>query len=751
MKFIIPKQLKKNTSQISVVFTIIIAIIIVFVFLLINIAKISDIKTLTSQIADKEALTLASKMSTYVNKLWIQVQESVKVLGIMLPSPLASCEPVKCCAINWGLLLPLVAFVIGIVLLSFIVTLPVSLLAAGLTFGSMPFLAAEVNAIMKGTFSRIDSSPETGIRETSMAAMLAAIGGNFDPALADKVTDVNKDGISTTKFIAPMPGDPTNKIEYYIGKAHPFLEEVRNKKQVPRYVAWYWSKRYPLVGDEALATDMEKFISFLATYFLIEKWDTENWKILEASIVAKPVDISNTSSTVPKWVVQVPPADSWEVVRIVGPVSSKPGLFDSIVDVIDRRDFLGSYSLNPFDSSDGFVSVWKYLFERLRYPLNFTAQDIEDLRDLLKGVTVRSIEVLNLPINQRAVGLNAWWPLFWDPNIEHASSENKDDYKQKRDIWEKLKYAQLQTQDWINQLYNANEKLKSEIAKANGNSHTGIGSEITTCYTWYDSDDGCEDEQGCSWAGNYCSACSNGRPSSCDLGDLYKKKPFSYCNYPSHYPGCSLMCGSCFYDIQCPAVCEYMAEFSSQNPTGPTKLTQVIQIMARLNDVLKQMIIKIEGFQTRVDEVLNTPNIVKDIALYGWDDKRGGLHLAKVQMENYPAYKDFPYIKEYYADFLVILKGFLKCREVMNASGNITVGVSRYDTDVKTSMWNLKYRNKTSGEEFSTDSLKTLIQSIHASGNITNSTDIDSYMITSKTKGHYEYGPKHAITIEREK
>ncbi len=744
MKFIIPKQLQKNTSQIAVIFTIIIAIIIVFVFLFINIAKISDIKTLTSQIADKEGLVLASKMGTYVNKLWIQVQESVKVLGFVLPG--TSCEPVKCCAINWGLLLPVLAFVIGIVLLSFIVTLPVSLLAAGLTFGSMPFLAAEINAIMKGTFSRIDMSPETAIRETSMEAMLAAIGGNYDPAVADKITDTNSTNStgnqtdnSTIKFVAPMPGDPANTIEYYIGKAHPFLDEVRKKNKVSRYVAWYWSKRYPLVGDQALATDMENFINLLVTYFFVEKWDTDNWKILEASIVSRPVDISNTdnsSGTIPKWVIQVPPADSWEVIRAVGPVSSKPGLLDPIVDAIDRKDFLG----------EEFMLVRAFVANRIPFSLSFVGQDIEDLRDLLKGVTVRCMEVLNLPINQRAVGINTWWPIFWDPNITHATSNNKDDYKEKRDVWEKLKYAQLELEDWILQLNNADQKLKNIISSPNGDTRTGIGSGNQQCRNGHK----CYNRINCTWNGIYCSACPGGRPPSCDLGDLYKKKTFEYCPfYPDRNPSCA--CGSCSDNVQCPAACEYMGEFNSKNTQGPTKLTQVIQILARLNDSLRLLIAEIENFQTRVDQVLNTPSPIKDIALYGWDDKNGGLHLAKVKMDGYPAYKDFPYIREYYGSFLnlPIFKGFLKCREVMNPMGNITVGVSRYDSDVKTDMWTLKYRNKSGGDEFSPASLKTLIQTIHTTGNVTNSTEVDEYMITSKTKAHYEYGPKHALTIER--
>jgi hypothetical protein len=190
-------------------------------------------------------------------------------------------------------------------------------------FGAV-IVGQEINTIMKeGITTAFSQSMSTynGIREGAVGSMITSLQADREYVQREDGTDKFYDEFWEDKDKdGEVDAGEITKIEYDLSGSA-ILDAINNKKdptknkpKIPRFTAWYWAKRYPLVSDESLIEEIAEFVKKLKdlTYYTEAEWDASKWKIKSLSL---PVDDISVTSTSPSWVID------WDSVKVVGPVS----------------------------------------------------------------------------------------------------------------------------------------------------------------------------------------------------------------------------------------------------------------------------------------------------------------------------------------------------------------------------------------------------------------------------------------------
>ena len=741
---------KKTPGQIVVILTVLLAILILLTVVIVNIAKVSDIKTSTSQISDRGTLGLCSGLSAYSNVI-------VKTILNRCNSCTITPSSVSCVCPNWGLIIPWLGliFAIGLALIGF----PEGsvLLAAIFIY---PF-ALEVNNIMKGGFSNAaaDLSQYSFMRETSIMGMLNL--AQFDPIL------VKRDGTSDRFFYI----DPVSNIQYnYDLTDSPIAAKNKDKHFLPRYLAWYWSKRYPQVSEWRLRPLIDVFVNDLLKITELNHWDSAKWNYDEVSLKVDAPNITCAAGSCPEWAVpekgivrvlshvnKVEPSTIEAIIAWLKGTSTSEGFlpvkFPELITRLLNTSIYSSYI--TFASGTPPVCVLGWCFGEGIHDL----AEIWSVIEVLRGLMLRDMELLNLPVSYRIPSINNWLPVWY----------NKDDHSE--DIYTRLLTVliggNLGGKDikgiyaWKSDLDKIAAEIRSVIPEANGHNEHGLRDPVSQCATapccGWDCSILCCYPGDCSFEGTFCSACDDGTPPICSIRDLYGSQPASImCPLDDRSVDCAC---SCSRSSECPPACNFQGdETPAPIRAGLNEVEQASEILRDLAAALERVRIDIFNFAQAADAILNPTDLaiiaLQKEAVYGWNDRNGNLNAVRVLLEGYPARADFPYIKESYTtDGLGLGYGFWKKWENKGKlSGNVAVTVSRYSSDVSVGQWwDLRFRMNPGGAEWDRNTLSGVIDGIQQTGNLNiSNADWDTYAVTSKTRG--QFGMRKTETfISREK
>jgi hypothetical protein len=772
---------KKTPGQVVVIITIFIAVIIFLSIVLINIGKISDIKTSTSQIADGGALNLASQWSMYCNTIrdtMMRKAALVRIWGLNI-NVCISCTETRCECLNWGLLIPLAAIFLSIALMPF-----VPIISAALVLVFFNPLFNEVNAIMKGGFqsAAAQMTQYASMRESSILAMLSQ--AQFDDELADRMGSSDMFRFRYDCVMEPGHTTCTPVYYWYDLKDTPVAASIKSKQRIPRFSAWYWSKRYHWVTEAALIPEVKAFIAALVDITEFNTWDQAKWEYTEVSLKVPANNITCASGDCPEWAVP-----EKRIVRILSHISTdEKTIIDKLWDWLNGA--LGGINQSGFLPVK-FTSLTKRLLDTPIYEhqihyasrtqidlpfrlgiwsLTYDTSEIMVVSEALRGMMLRAVELLNTPVSHRIPSLNSWLPAWY----------NKEDHSQ--DIYTRLgilldggavEGKELQgIRSWITDLNAIDQHVSAIVPEPNGDCVNGTGDPAEDCSSvdcceWDDSGHCtcacrcCHPYNDCTWFGTYCSCspelhtelgfCPSGH------GDIYSES--SACrSLPNRHPSCP--CGDCTgpHDPSWESVqaCRFQGQLNWANNGGPTEIAQAIEILESLVTALETLRDKIKTFADRADAIMYPTNEtiiqLQKEAIYGWQDKHGNSNIVRVNLDNYPARRLLPYIKESYGWF-----GFTKIwtleGQTKGLVGDITV--QRYTSDISVgSWWDLRYRMNPGGTPWPLDNLGRngvgIIHDIQGTGIPSDAAPgLNTYGgITSETKGYYGIA-KEDIYIER--
>lgn len=719
---------KRNSkAQIAVIITLVIAAIILFVIVFLNLAKLSNIKTLTSQVADRAGLYLSSQIGSMSHYL------KEKVIG----------DPA--CRTNW---LALVLFLAGIVLMILTLGLawPLSVFLIGTGLASIGLFSAYASSlpVNKAIYEQFKAmTMYNGIREATLYQALMSLqtdgtllrpSGNgifFDDLNKNKVEDKDP------------PGEP----EYNLSD----IVAMRNAKETGRFFAWYYQYRRPLVSDDALRHLIASFLADLRDKIKLYDWDAVNWINRMASFVVGPVDVTCSSPSCPSWV-----------------YDAENGLVSVLTIDEGNKDNDGWYIPSGF-LTDKFDSLCKRLENS--YGLSFcghvflwwgTKCDsvtavIADLNILVSRVK----ELVDLPISLRFQAIDTWLPLFFDTTYTHTAGGSD------HDIWDRLTRDEIEIAKWIAELSDIDASIRDTIADVNGDNEYGIGDAVSQCYTEWNccasdcSKRCCEVPDDCSFEGEYCSACGTATPPVCVNGDLYGEIP-DWCPLPDRSADCNKHCPKCSRGPRCPQACNFQGQYWRGG--GLTEVGQAIEILEALLTEIGHIKIRIRLFARRVSDLLPRDASLRNGIVYAWTDAGGFSHLVAVKLMNYP--EKLPFVTEERAFWVFSICRVLRGGSDNDGTGDLTIITWRYDEDIPTPWWTTRLRKQPLEEQFPKEKLKAIVQDIQDNGLIDSTTsdthgylkellgvDIFStdpitipipttYAITSSAKA--EYGPEKA-------
>jgi len=660
-------QSKNQRSQIAVIITLIIALAFLMTMIFINIYKVSTIKTSTSQTADKTALRIASKIGS-VSKVYFDALNSIGWPWSVTIDPINKTAYVYSCGLTlkwWSLPLLAVVALAGVVLFWLVPYVSVLLTGLGL-FASMTMTSGITQKFQ-------DMTAYNSIREEALFQAMAGLQ-------TDYVELRNLGGAEQGVFQDPNPdaADPVTNIKYNLST----IPGMKTAVKVPRFLAWYYTKRFPLVDETALKEAMEEFINGkdpllrdgLKKFVYIDPadWDSTGWKIKKLSYTLLGARTGHpfagqftvTCSSCPDWVLDPPTADK---IKLVGLDESDPPVLE------------GGFLLDKF-AKTGFIPsglLWRL---QVDYPLTQIFCDLlcaspivrdsdynavlEDMRLLL----VRIQEVLNLPNAERLRGITQWFTPFYDPSAHNADHTAKVAGDTSSDIHLRLTRDMEKIQTWITGLtsFNTNTIIPPIIPHYDSWCPEGGPDIKETCYTALDTcycftiaydDSGnpytvcegdlCTDAQSTLWWGNYgsCTDADHVNHPVCTVGDLYggipgwcfplrmptscitkgdEGGPCAACEPPSAQFGPSPIIEGLFHT-------EYFfqGQFSWRpygGPTqydwnaGPTEVMQAIQILQEWYDDLARLKVVIETFQDKI-AANQAQYTLRNNIVYAWKDK----------------------------------------------------------------------------------------------------------------------------------
>jgi len=742
---------RKSPGQIVVVITLFIAVLILFSIILVNLAQVSNVKTATSQIADRGTLGVCSQLSTYSNALVQRIQQKCSLLG-----GCTACSTTHTACFRWWLIILSIGVLTGIVLSVFPVTLPAGIVLFALVANP---LINEVHAIMRGGLSNAAASMTeyTSIRESSILSMLEL--AQNDPVEVERVgsSDVFQD---------------SDSLQYDL-TGTPVAAEVKNKSKIPRFAAWYWSRRFSKVSEAGLGPYIDEMIKSLLNVTELAAWDKDKWKYTKVSLKVSGIDdISCAAGSCPEW---ADPAN--QSVRILQNVSAiEPVSWDtlwnwlnSLLGGTNDRGFLPlkfvELTKRLLDSEyAGDISSWASKtavtlpFGLGNWSVTYDLSDIWKTVEALRGVMIRDMEILNLSVSERIPTMGSWLPVWYD-------AKDPED----ADTIYGMLGAVLTGNDqikglnkWIADLQAIDDKMKVTIAAANGHNEYGQGGVASMCSTQYccscDCSVTCCNPGPCIFYGIYCTACGGPNPPVCSSGDLYGTQPTSSSGIkmcPLENLSVDCACPDCSRAPACPDACNFQGQLWTYAYDSPTEVGQAIKVLSALRDALVKLRADIAAFAVKADSIMYPTDLalieLQKQVVYGWKDKNGYLNIARVRLDKYLDREDFPYIQESY-DWAGLWKKW-DIKGVISGDGP-EITVSRYYSDVPAGWWNLKYRQNPASNEFDKTALGQIIDEIQGAGSVSAANSgklndlLDNYAITSSTKGKYGLA-KEDIAISR--
>ncbi|MBU4418834.1 MAG: hypothetical protein KJ594_03000, partial [Candidatus Omnitrophica bacterium] len=401
-------------SQIAVIITFVIAVIILFTAVFINISKVIQIKTSTSQAADKVALSLASQlgsMSHYYKD---------EVLGGQTEKT----------GYGWlALVLVLVGSIVGGILIS-----PVVLLTGLGLLVSMSMSTSMLGGITD-RFNK-EMTTHDALRESAL----------FGALLSTQSDDVELKRVGVSIFRDEATGK-----DYDLSA----IPEMRNANKVGRFAAWYYALRLPLVSDDDLKQALDTFKSGLKRFIAIDVedgWDSEKWKINKFSYFIEPgleedsanYEITCTSSaSCPAWVKNVTSKQiaimKIDATQPEGPSQVTGGfLTDKLISLLQRLK-CAYPSLSFCSSSDPCTTA------------TVTCSDVNKLIEDLRMFLFRSKEFVDMPMTAALNNTTQWLPFFYDSN-QHNLDKSSIDGDLEDDAYERLTRDQNNINTWITEL-----------------------------------------------------------------------------------------------------------------------------------------------------------------------------------------------------------------------------------------------------------------------------------------------------------
>jgi hypothetical protein len=747
---------KKTPGQAIVIITIFVAVLILLSIVLINIGKIVDIKTSTSQIADGGALSLASQWSQYCNTLKDTMLRKSHVWHDILgfDPNLCQCSDTHCACINWGLIIPLAVVFLAIVMMPLFMPLSLALL-----YVAVNPLWNEVDAIMKSGFksAAAEMTQYEAMRESTILSMLEQ--GEFDKEKAERYQgDVFRYQYGCRQD-NPLPAPCTPLYWYYDLTESPEAPIVKAEQKIPRFAAWYWGERYPKVTEAGLGKEIKALIDSLVKITEFNIWNSDTWMYTQVSLKVPANHITCASGSCPYW------ADpDQNIVRIIYHVdTAEPSTWDLLYQWLNS--ILGGSNLRGFLPDRFIVLIQKILdiplYEHIitfahkttitlpffNIPIGsaYDTKEIMKVSESLRGIMLRTVELLNLPVAHRIPSLNNWLPTWYNrlnPNDPDTIYGMMYEILNGNSEIEGIKV-------WISDLTKISQDIDAVIPRDDasmGNTEWGLGSPAgpecatVSCCGW-DCKIPCCYPADCSFYGQWCSACGGDWPQICDMGDLYYAYPPSImCPLADRGAFCACACaGQAPY---CPTPCKLQGDLLPAPNDGlrQNEVKQAIELLTNLQTALEETMNAIQIFANNAYIIMYaTGDRLKkqNEAIYGWqDEKTDQRYILQVGLENYPSRDVFPYIKEHY-DW----GGLWKIWDIVGqTNGSIgPVRVSRYTNDISVgSWWNLRYRMNPAQAQWNIGDLDQVIFNIQDAGEPTTAAaQLTTYGITSIAEGFY--------------
>ena len=664
---------KNIKSQIAIIITFVIAVILLMVMVFINIAKVSEVKTLTAKVSDSAALRLASDIGSMGNHL------KEKVLG--------GEEKV------YSLVLPFLGVITFSAEGNFIKNFALNVVAKmGPSSKALEQTIIFSDSINEEIFK---SFTEMTIHNSTREKML------YEAIALLQTDDVLLVPMGEGLFAEDIDGDGEAD-----GGSRFFdlseIGEVRNAKAVGRFFAWYHGNRLPMVSEQGLKMRINDFLDDLQEYINMEEWDDGKWIYKKAYFRIKGNERFKVTGTAPSWV------KAGDIINILsideadrdseGRYNPKGFLKEKFIDLAENLE--GDYDI-PFCDP---VFLW---WGTECGDIDGVIKDIRDLTDYVK-------EVVELPETSKVVNIAQWFDAkFYDLASVETEEEDVKDI-----IYDRLTRSSDEIEEWIEEFETLDSGIKSEIAKAHGHNQYGLGSAVSSCYTEYNccasdcTKRCCEASKNCSFKGIYCSACGGNAPPVCGGGDLYGVIP-SWCNLSNRSPNCHPSCGGCSRKSQCDDACNYQGLLANENTLGPTEVGQAIKILIALKEDLENIKTLIQDFAVDIEEIRAKDDPLKNQIDYAWegkpegDSKIGRRHLVSVRIDGYP--EELPHILEGERGRFDLRKNYALEAE----RGSFIVSVSRYDESVSLGWWNMRYQ-KEEGEDTSvTEDLEDVIKIVY--------------------------------------
>ncbi len=775
-------------SQIAVIITFVIAVIILFTAVFINISKVSQVKTSTSQAVDKSALGLASQLGSMSR----YYKEKILKIGGVCP------EPCQVCGLSdWVPLAAVILTAIATAIAAF-VFFPLVFVGAAAGAVSMALLSSMVLSGINAKFKEM--SGYNAMRESALFQSLSATQSD-DVELKAKTPgsgvfyeDSNNNGVFDT-------GEPVYNLKD--------IPEMLNEKKASRFLAWYYTKRLPLVTDESMKGSIAVFISGIKGFIDADERDAGN-NITKLSFLITPksgernYEVTCSGSSCPDWVKDAG-TGKLRIVRMDSSAVYGGFLKDKLSSLLSRLE----------TKYNGFFCEGE--------GCKIKPSDLNILIDQdLKMFLFRCKEVLDTPVSERLSSISQWYPYFYDPTKHNADTRESIDGKDDYDVYLRLS----RDINRINTMINGLEALNNSTIKPGiSDNHGGYCEEgrpdsdvvyncftaIASCSCWHTECgeyscwkvcDGnkCETSLPARWHGNYGTCTGSGFDHSahpvCQNGDLFGGLP-NWCNNLKSV-SCVSNNDSCDRCSPPPtsAVTDnsynFQGQMSWENTSGPTEVEQAIRILRALNDDISKIKLLIKDLaEAAMKQLPSRPyepytdtngngvhdaeepfydlngNTVYDTNLleflrrteivYAWKDKpvEGKTqysHLARVRIDGYP--DNLPGVTESVEWF-----GAWMCRTLNNYQGDVKITTSRYDQDQPTDIaeWQLRRRKQPGEEDFNKRKLEPMINDIQNTGKLSPGSsccadchgsycqsDIDellnNYAITSCSTAHY--GPE---------
>lgn len=743
MKNYLNFKCKSLKSQVAVIITLVLSFIILFSVIVVNIAQVGEIKNMTSKAADTAALKMASSFGSMAKCYTEYIDEGCNLdwikLGIIVAAILAV------------LFLP--SFGMGAVaLISFSV-----FLGGGFSVTAFMKTITASRAIQAAIYDRFAGmSKYNGIREEALLSTLNSIQ-------TDDTLVYNRNPGGGAVFY-----DDENNNGSFDGGERQFdlsglkSADVTNSKYQGRFFAWYFTRRLPLVDEVQLVQDTEDFIIDLDKHIILDDWDPVRWIYNKAFLVSdgglSAGKFIKTTSINPSWVFGVNRVTIVDIDESMLDASNRyipmgflKNVFDKLATDLEG-DWPGSISfcdsiLSWFATCDGINEV------------------IEDLVDFIAKYKF----VKEMPDSDRMGAITQWFtPQFYDVNHVHDEANGGS-----HDVYERLTRSAVEIQVWIDDLTALdNGVIRPTIASPQGECVEGQGAlccgMCDRTYACNTAECGCHycDSMGCccnfccynpglcAYRGNYLTCCKN--PPVCNNGDMYGDIPW-WCVPVAHdpcdpkCPGCNVNNYDCGDDTS-----DYQGTLNYLCGGCPTEVGQAIDVLKALLDDIEEIKTIIRDFAGIVATYVSTSDPLRSAIDYAWKGRDNRNHYVTTTITNYP--EVLPHVIETRS-----LGGLVRCLEYVGFTNfdpansidkPFIIYAGRYDQDMVTGWWRLRYRRSTDQPQFSVAQLNAVITEIANTGQLSVATKgglfnlYQDYIISSQSAGYY--GPEKAeIRIEK--